>query len=151
MSLEMNFVSTFLRLHKTDFDYFQKLCSRISYEAFWMEPQQGNSMANILYHIIEMESFWIDWGFNDMPFDRNRQQAFDRKKDVAPLEMSDLLQERFEKTQQIVLECSAETWKIKKKFHGDYMDKESMLHWHIHHLGIHFGHLQILERVCVPN
>lgn len=144
--MELSLTASFLYTHKVDFDYFKSLCHKFDFEQFWKEIPSGNSMANILCHIVEMEAFWMDWGFDDKPFDRNRQIAFDRKRDLEPAQMVDLLELRFAKTQKIVASCSAEALKKRKIFHGDDMDKESMLNWHIHHLGLHLGQLQMLEK-----
>ena len=136
----------FLKLYNDDHDFFASVCERMSADSIWMEPKEGVSIANILCHIAEMEKFWIDQGLFDETYDRDRQTEFSRRKDLAPEKILERLTKRRELTLNKLKEITEDNLHKTREFHGDTMVGWDILMWHVHHLGLHRGHIQILER-----
>jgi hypothetical protein len=97
--------------------------------------------------VIEMESFWIDHGFAGKPFEqeRNRSYAFVRT-DLIGQALLASLEERRTKTNETIKQCTAAAWAAERTFHGDRFTGATILLWHVHHVGLHRGHIQAHDR-----
>ena len=132
----------FNRLHSEDYSGFVQDVWTIDESQLWQPTPDGVSVANLLCHVLEMERFWIDWGFNGRSYDRNRDAEFTRFRDVTREELIAQLEQRRDKTQQVIAECDQASWDARRIFHGDEFTGATILQWHIHHLGLHRGHVQ---------
>lgn len=139
-------IDYFLRLHGEDYAFFIDLCGRMPAELIWHDVPDGVPVANILCHVAEMERFWIDSGLCGLEFDRDRQNEFTRRGDLSPEELARRLSDRRDLTRSRIDGLTAEQWETQRQFHGDTFTGAGILAWHLHHLGLHRGHVQVHER-----
>lgn len=144
--MEYNETKLFLQLHAEDFAFFSAVCNHLTNEQLWQEQAGGVPIANIICHTCEMEGFWIDWGLCGHEFERSRQIEFDRRNDLTGPDLIRRLQQRKEQTAQNIVNLSREQWEKERIFHGDMFTGATILAWHLRHLGMHRGQVQILER-----
>jgi hypothetical protein len=136
----------FVRLHGEDYGIIIDIVAGLDHGRLWQGTPEGVSLANLCCHVVEMERFWIDWGFAGVAFERDRNREFTRHGDLSSSELVSLLEERRDRTRQQVAACTSEAWQVEREFHGDRFTGSSILLRHIHHLGLHRGHMQAHDR-----
>ncbi|NRA38890.1 MAG: DUF664 domain-containing protein [Planctomycetes bacterium] len=132
----------FLRLYVEDYTTIKNSINDLSVDQLWKATAQGVSVANIICHTCEMEAFWIDWGLCGHEFDRDRQLEFDRNRDISLVDLVQRIDQRMMKTQNSIAGIDEQQWVESREFHGDTFTGKGILLWHIHHLGLHRGHVQ---------
>ena len=136
----------FLQLHAQDFNAISAAVEGLTQSQLWQATPEDVSVGNLTCHVIEMERFWIDWGFANQPFERDREFEFARHSDLAAAELIANLQARRQRTVDQIAACSQEQWDTVRTFHSDPFTGETILHWRIHHVGLHRGHIQAHAR-----
>jgi uncharacterized damage-inducible protein DinB len=142
----LDLITTFLRNHRDDYNYFIRTARETSAERLWQRALGKNSIANLLCHVAEMEQFWIDGGLGGQAFDRQREKEFERQNDLTNTELVDRLQARCQLTQALVAGTTPENLERRRFFHGDEMTGAGILLWHTRHLGLHRGQALMLTR-----
>jgi uncharacterized damage-inducible protein DinB len=144
-------IDYFLKLHAGDYSFFAYLCDKLSHERLWQEVPDGVPIANILCHVAEMETFWIDRGLCGLEFERDRQIEFDRRGDLSPQELADRLATRCGLTEKRLEELTDDQWTAEREFHGSPFTGQGILTWHVRHVGLHRGHVQSHARWVVSD
>lgn len=136
----------FIRLYKQDYVIIKNCCEDLNDEDLWRETPEGVSIANLICHVCEMETFWIDGGLCGDEIDRDRQKEFDRKSDLNKEELIKRINDRNQTTINRINDVKEDDMMKSRIFHGDDFTGEGILFWHIHHLGLHRGHIQAHTR-----
>ncbi|PCJ61908.1 MAG: hypothetical protein COA79_06330 [Planctomycetota bacterium] len=136
----------FIRLYNQDYEIIKDCCHQLNENELWRKTPEGVSLANLICHVCEMESFWIDVGLCCEEKNRDRQMEFDRDKDLNKNELIERIEKRNLKTLNQINDISDEKFNDCRSFHGDEFTGQGILLWHIHHLGLHRGHIQAHSR-----
>lgn len=139
-------IGFFLRLHAEDYASMVHSCRQLSLDQIWTPNPEAVSVANLVCHVCEMETFWIDQGLCGDDLDRDRQFEFDRNDRLSVDALCERMSDRCERTQDRVRNLSDDDYQRERQFHGDPFTGAGILTWHMHHLGLHRGHVQTQVR-----
>ena len=95
----------FCELHAADYEQMASDVQRLDFAELWQPLPDGVSVANLVSHVCEMETFWIDHGLchDELPA-RNRQHEFDRHGDQTAEQLVDRLQQRQVRTRERLMD-----------------------------------------------
>jgi uncharacterized damage-inducible protein DinB len=131
-------------------DYMPKIARSVavlSDEAVWWRANEAsNSIGNLILHLCGNVTMWIIGGVGGRPFERDRQQEFDERRQVPAAELLQRLGTVMEQADAIIAAVDDQALLSRREIQGyDVTVLEAIYHV-VEHFGMHTGQIILLSK-----
>ena len=131
-------------------DYLPKIeacLHRLGEEDVWWRPNDAsNSIGNLVLHLCGNVTMWIIGGVGGRTFERNRQQEFDERRQIAKHDLLTKLRRVIDEADEIIETLDEKTLLSRRQIQSyDVTVLEAVYHV-VEHFGMHTGQIILLSK-----
>ena len=118
-------------------------------DIWWRPNEVSNSIGNLILHLCGNVTMWIVGGVGKLPFDRNRQQEFDERRQIPSAELRSRLKSVVAQADAVLKEVDAGELLSRRHIQGyDISVLEAVYHV-VEHFSMHTGQIILLSKARV--
>jgi uncharacterized damage-inducible protein DinB len=134
-------------------DYVPKIercLDRLPEKDIWWRPNEAsNSIGNLILHLCGNVTMWIVGGVGSLPFERNRQQEFDERREIPASELRQRLKDVISRADEVMSRLDASALMTRRQIQGyDVTVLEAVYHV-VEHFGMHTGQIILVTKARV--
>jgi uncharacterized damage-inducible protein DinB len=134
-------------------DYLPKIdrcLSRLETGDVWWRPNDAsNSIGNLILHLCGNVTMWIIGGVGRLPFERNRQQEFDERREMPAAALNERLHDIVRRADEVMAGLSESELLSRRDIQGYNVTVLEAVYHVVEHFGMHTGQIILLSKARV--
>ena len=115
-------------------------------DIWWRPNEASNSIGNLVLHLCGNVTMWIVGGVGALPFERDRQQEFDERRNIPAPELKSRLRGVVEQADKVLAAVGPNDLLSRRQIQGyDVTVLEAIYHV-VEHFGMHTGQIIVLSK-----
>jgi uncharacterized damage-inducible protein DinB len=131
-------------------DYLPKInrcLRRLDTSDVWWRPNEAsNSIGNLILHLCGNVTMWIIGGVGRLPFERNRQQEFDERRELSAAALSERLDDVVRRADGVMAGLSERELLSRRDIQGYNVTVLEAVYHVVEHFGMHTGQIILLSK-----